>query len=328
MATRMPAIFFGHGNPMNALATQRLDARVVGAGRGRYRDRARSSRSPHTGTCRERTLRRWRSRARSTTSAASRASCTTCAIPRPAIRRSRRACKTCWRPSPSNATSAGDSITARGRCSCTPIPHADVPVVQLAIDETQPPEFHYALAKRLAPLRDEGVLIAGSGNVVHNLHAYAWGHHASQQFDWAVRFETHARALLEAHEHGPLDRLRVDGARCGAVGADARTLPAAAVRHRDATRRRAGDVPGGRRRRRLDLDAQREGRLNTAASAAHAERFEQYALGAHAVELAVVHALPRAEVELSVRHGTITWWPSSMRLRCASPLSSPVWWCA
>jgi 4,5-DOPA dioxygenase extradiol len=83
-------------------------------------------------------------------------------------------------------------------------PNADVPVVQLAIDETQPPEFHYALATRLAPLRDEGVLIAGSGNVVHNLHAYAWGRHAPQQFDWAVRFETRARELLEAREHGPL----------------------------------------------------------------------------------------------------------------------------
>jgi 4,5-DOPA dioxygenase extradiol len=83
-------------------------------------------------------------------------------------------------------------------------PKADVPVVQLALDETQPPEFHYALAKRLAPLRDEGVLIVGSGNVVHNLHAYAWGRHASQQFDWAVRFETRARELLEAREHGPL----------------------------------------------------------------------------------------------------------------------------
>jgi len=83
-------------------------------------------------------------------------------------------------------------------------PGADVPVVQLAIDETQPPEFHYALAKRLAPLRDEGVLIVGSGNIVHNLHAYAWGRHPAEQFDWAVRFESRARSLLEAHEHGPL----------------------------------------------------------------------------------------------------------------------------
>ncbi len=83
-------------------------------------------------------------------------------------------------------------------------PDADVPVVQLGVDETQPPAFHYELGRRLAPLRDEGVLIAGSGNIVHNLHAYAWGRHPAQQFDWAVRFEALARAALDAHDHTPL----------------------------------------------------------------------------------------------------------------------------
>jgi 4,5-DOPA dioxygenase extradiol len=83
-------------------------------------------------------------------------------------------------------------------------PAADVPVVQLSIDETQPPDFHYEVGKRLAPLRDEGVLVVGSGNIVHNLHAYAWGRHAADPFDWAVRFEQQARALLVAGEHAPL----------------------------------------------------------------------------------------------------------------------------
>ena len=83
-------------------------------------------------------------------------------------------------------------------------PEADVPVVQLSIDETQPPAFHYEMGKRLAPLRDEGVLVMGSGNLVHNLHAYAWGRHVPEPFDWAVRFEKQARDLLLAGDDGPL----------------------------------------------------------------------------------------------------------------------------
>ena len=75
-------------------------------------------------------------------------------------------------------------------------PHADIPVVQLSIDERQPPEFHYVLGKRLTALREEGVLVIGSGNIVHNLHSYAWGKGGVQPFDWAVRFEQQVRQLL------------------------------------------------------------------------------------------------------------------------------------
>ena len=83
-------------------------------------------------------------------------------------------------------------------------PEADIPVVQLSVDETQPAMFHYEVAKRLAPLRDEGVLVVGSGNLVHNLHAYAWGRHRVEPFDWAVRFEERARQLLLAGDDVPL----------------------------------------------------------------------------------------------------------------------------
>ncbi|HXG59624.1 MAG TPA: 4,5-DOPA dioxygenase extradiol, partial [Thermoanaerobaculia bacterium] len=87
---------------------------------------------------------------------------------------------------------------------CHVYPQADIPVVQLSIDETQPASFHFELGRRLAPLRDEGILIAGSGNLVHNLHTYAWGRHPVEPFDWAVRFETKARELMLAHDFAPL----------------------------------------------------------------------------------------------------------------------------
>ncbi|HKQ05949.1 MAG TPA: 4,5-DOPA dioxygenase extradiol [Blastocatellia bacterium] len=81
---------------------------------------------------------------------------------------------------------------------------ADIPVVQLSIDETQPAAFHYEAGKRLATLRDEGILVIGSGNLVHNLHTYAWGRHKVEPFDWAVRFETQAREWLLAGDDAPL----------------------------------------------------------------------------------------------------------------------------
>ena len=79
---------------------------------------------------------------------------------------------------------------------CHVYPEADVPVIQLSIDEMQPPDYHYEIGKRLAPLRDEGVLIIGSGSVVHNPNAYAWGRPDAKPYDWAERFESKVRALL------------------------------------------------------------------------------------------------------------------------------------
>src|SRR5215472_13657015 len=87
---------------------------------------------------------------------------------------------------------------------CHVFPQADVPVVQLSIDETRPPAFHYELGTRLRPLRDEGVLIVGSGDVVHNLEAYAWGRRPAQPYDWALRFETTVRERLMAGDGATL----------------------------------------------------------------------------------------------------------------------------
>lgn len=75
-------------------------------------------------------------------------------------------------------------------------PKADIPIVQLSIDETRPPLFHFEIGRKLAPLREEGILIVGSGNLVHNLHAYAWGRHIQNPYDWAVQFETEAKQMM------------------------------------------------------------------------------------------------------------------------------------
>ncbi len=83
-------------------------------------------------------------------------------------------------------------------------PKADVPVVQLGINRTKPASFHYEIGKKLAQLREEGVLIMGSGNIVHNLQAYAWDRPLATPFDWAIRFEKRAKDLLSAADDSPL----------------------------------------------------------------------------------------------------------------------------
>lgn len=87
---------------------------------------------------------------------------------------------------------------------CHVFPDADIPIAQLSIDKTKSSRWHYEFAKRLAPLRDEGILVCGSGNIVHNLPAYARGKQDVEPFDWALRFESEARRLMIAGDHEPL----------------------------------------------------------------------------------------------------------------------------
>ena len=81
-------------------------------------------------------------------------------------------------------------------------PLADIPTVQLSLDRSQHPRFHYDLGRELQALREEGVLIVGSGNIVHNLRLLQWN--AVEAHAWAVEFDRLAAELILAGEH---DRL-------------------------------------------------------------------------------------------------------------------------
>jgi len=76
-------------------------------------------------------------------------------------------------------------------------PQADIPVVQLSIDSTKPPAWHYELGQKLAALRDEGVMIVASGNVVHNLRKVQWDG-GNEVYPWASSFEQYVRDNLAA----------------------------------------------------------------------------------------------------------------------------------
>ncbi|NTV01330.1 MAG: 4,5-DOPA dioxygenase extradiol [Chlorobiaceae bacterium] len=79
---------------------------------------------------------------------------------------------------------------------CHLFPDAGIPVVQLSIDSTKEASFHFEAGRCLRPLRDEGVLVLGSGNIVHNLRAYRWDGSSGPPFDWAARFEAEARRIM------------------------------------------------------------------------------------------------------------------------------------
>lgn len=83
-------------------------------------------------------------------------------------------------------------------------PRADIPVVQLSINRRESPPFHYQLGRMLSPLRDEGILILASGNVVHNLRAYDWDRPDVGAFNWASTFEDRVRQLLRDGQNASL----------------------------------------------------------------------------------------------------------------------------
>lgn len=85
-------------------------------------------------------------------------------------------------------------------------PDADIPVVQLSIDYGKPPEYHYQIAKEIASLRKKGVLIIGSGNMVHNLRMVAWDKLREPEYgyDWAIEMNTIFKQKIAEGNHKDL----------------------------------------------------------------------------------------------------------------------------
>ena len=203
MTQPMPAIFFGHGNPMNAVLRNPYTERWSAIGAILPRPKAILSISAHwyveeaavTVSTSPRTIHDFGGFPRELYQVQ---------YPAPGDPDLASRVKKLLAPLPVRLDDRWGLDHGTWAVLCHVYPQADIPVVQLSIDETQPPMFHYEIGQRLAPLREEGVLIVGSGNVVHNLHAYAWGRHAQEPYDWTVSFENRIRELLLAGQHKPL----------------------------------------------------------------------------------------------------------------------------
>jgi 4,5-DOPA dioxygenase extradiol len=199
----LPAIFFGHGNPMNAISENAFTAAWRRFGLTAPKPRAILAISAHwyvpgTGV---------------TVSTAPRTihdfggfpeSLYAVSYPAPGDPALAHRVEQLLQPLPVQLDSAWGLDHGTWSVLCHVYPQADVPVVQLSIDRAKPAAFHYEIGRKLAPLREEGVLIAGSGNLVHNLRAYAWDRPQADPFDWTVRFEDRARELMLDNETKPL----------------------------------------------------------------------------------------------------------------------------
>lgn len=82
-------------------------------------------------------------------------------------------------------------------------PLANIPVMQLSLDLSQPPEYHYQLGQSLNSLREKGVLIVGSGNIVHNLRKIRWEDDATP-YDWAIEFDELVKKQIIQRDYQPL----------------------------------------------------------------------------------------------------------------------------
>jgi 4,5-DOPA dioxygenase extradiol len=197
MSTRAPALFLGHGSPMNVITENPFVPAWVALGQRFAKPKAIVSVSAH-----------WETEgAAVTTSDAPRTIHDFYGFP-PALYRIRYPAP----GAPELARRISALTGARGDAEWgfdhgtwgvlgSVFPKADVPVVQFSLDRKVTPAEHYRLGKSLAPLRDEGVMILGSGNIVHNLRYFRGG---ASHYNWARDFNEAVKARVMARDHQAL----------------------------------------------------------------------------------------------------------------------------
>jgi 4,5-DOPA dioxygenase extradiol len=203
MPAPLPAIFFGHGNPMNALLSNSYTEGWRRIGAETSRPKAILSVSAHwfvpgtgvTISTSPRTIHDFGGFPKELYQVQ---------YPAPGDPKLARRVQEMLKPLPVEFDSSWGLDHGTWSVLRHVYPAADIPIVQLSIDETKPPSFHFEVGRKLAPLRDDGVLIVGSGNLVHNLHAYAWGRHMPDPYDWAVGFEAEAKQMMLDGEYKAL----------------------------------------------------------------------------------------------------------------------------
>lgn len=84
-------------------------------------------------------------------------------------------------------------------------PNADIPVVQISLDMAKSPEYHFKIGQQLSQLRDQGILIMGSGNLVHNLRMIDWDTYAKPH-DWAIESDSWFKKSLESRDFNALNK--------------------------------------------------------------------------------------------------------------------------
>ncbi len=197
----MPVLFVGHGNPMNALGANRFFDGWTAVARRLPRPRAVLCISAHwetdgvavTGTARPGTIHDFFGFPEELF-----------AIEYPAPGEPALAARTADLLAEHGATVDPERGLDHGTWAvlCAMYPQADVPVVQLSLDSARPGRYHYDLAGKLAPLRNEGVLIVGSGDIVHNLRYFRQG--VSGALDWAQRVNDEFKRRIDARDHDAL----------------------------------------------------------------------------------------------------------------------------